>query len=117
MWKYFEESEFACPCCGENEIVIELVTKLDDAREYAGIPFHINSGYRCRKHNKKVGGSRLSSHKKGLAADIRAKSSSDRFHIVRGLIKAGFTRIGIGKTYIHADIDEHKPQGIIYLYK
>jgi len=117
MWKYFEISEFTCPCCGENGIDLELITMLDLARGIAGIPFHINSGYRCRRRNKKVGGNRLSAHKKGLAADIRAKSSKDRYSIIKALIAAGFTRIGIGKTFIHADIDDHKPQGIIYLYK
>ena len=116
MWKYFKEAEFACPGCGENEISTKLIDMLEVARATSLIPFHINSGYRCRKHNKKVGGNRLSAHKKGLAADIRAKTSKDRYRIINGLIDAGFTRIGIAKTFIHVDIDSSKPQCIIYLY-
>jgi hypothetical protein len=32
---------------------------LDNARQIAGIPFKINSGFRTPKHNEKVGGNRV----------------------------------------------------------
>jgi hypothetical protein len=36
--------------------------------------------------------------------------------IVRGLLDAGFTRIGIAKTFIHADDDAESPQQVMWLY-
>lgn len=105
---YFRIEEFACKCCKENKINPELLKRLDIARGLAGIPFRINSGYRCVKHNSSVGGSKNSSHIRGLAADISCTTDSQRWIIVKALIDAGFTRIGIAKTFIHVDIDNTK---------
>jgi len=116
MWKYFSLREFRCRCCGKVEIDPELVDRLDKAREIAGVPFFITSGYRCPKHNAEVGGSPTSAHLKGKAADIRVHNNYDRYKILEGLIKAGFKRIGIAEKFIHADIDETKPQYVVWLY-
>jgi len=115
MYNYFKIEEFSCGCCGENLIVEELVKKLDIAREISGVPYKITSGYRCEKHNKIVGGSENSSHKKGLAADIYTKNHKMRLKIIGGLIKAGFKRIGIAKSFIHVDIDRKK-SNCLWLY-
>jgi len=84
---------------------------LDKARELAGVPFKINSGYRCEKHNKEVG-STSRNHTSGNAADIACTDGPTRFKIVRGLIAAGFKRIGVAKTFIHADCVEGGPTSI-----
>ena len=47
---------------------------LDPLREKYGKPIKINSGYRCDRLNKAVGGSATSQHRYGLAADITAGS-------------------------------------------
>lgn len=115
----FTDEEFKCPCCGELLDSLPFrafLAKLQDARSMARTPFVITSGYRCPKHNKTVRGERDSSHLKGLAADIRAQTSSERFAIVDGLIKAGFTRIGIGRNFTHVDMDISKPQLVMWLY-
>jgi uncharacterized protein YcbK (DUF882 family) len=93
-----------------------FISTLQTARNLAGIPFRINSGYRCRRHNRAVDGSRNSSHLTGLAADIRVESSRERFLIVSALKAAGFTRIGIGDTFIHADMDGKKTGKLMWLY-
>ena len=36
--------------------------------------------------------------------------------IVQALLTAGFTRIGIASTFIHADDDPSKPQNLIWTY-
>jgi uncharacterized protein YcbK (DUF882 family) len=110
MWrfKHFKESEFACKCCGLNGISLDLVTRLETARELAGVPFKINSGVRCAKHNKAVGGSKSSSHVLKLAVDIACTNDRDRFKIIEALIEAGFTRIGVNGTFIHVDVDSNK---------
>lgn len=112
----FTDEEFGCPCCGKKNISLPFVQKLQIARDTASIPFVITSGYRCQNHNAEVGGKADSSHLKGVAADIAAQTSSQRFAIVDGLIKAGFERIGIGSNFIHVDMDESKPQRLMWTY-
>ena len=116
--KYFKPEEFMCLCgdCGKYQIEDELATKLDQAREIAGVPFKINSGVRCAKHNADIGGVKGSSHLSGKAADIRADTGNKYYAILKGLIGAGFTRIGLGKRYIHVDVDHAKPQNTVWQY-
>lgn len=99
--KYFKPYEFECNCgCGLDSISYDLVSKLDLARELAGIYFKINRGISCAKHNKLVGGSATSSHLLGLAVDIKVVDSSARFKILSSLIRAGFTRLGVYKDWV-----------------
>lgn len=50
---------------------------LDPLRERYGKPINVNSGYRCKKLNDAVKGSKTSYHVKGLAADITAGSKKE----------------------------------------
>ena len=112
--KYFDDSELACPCCGKLHIEKDFAYKLDMARQFAGVPFHVNSGFRCPVHNLKVGGSPTSSHLKGWAADIQAKTDFYRYRIIHGAVLAGITRIGIYKNFLHLDFDPDKSQERIF---
>lgn len=94
----------------------DFLQMLDDARERAGVPFTITSGYRTVKRNNAVGGVSNSSHLRGYAADIACTESRNRFHIVRALISVGFDRIGIGATFIHVDNDPNKADDVIWHY-
>jgi len=116
MFNYFKLEEFACPCCGKNEIDEQFVRKLDAARGIAGVPFTITSGYRCKKHNAEVGGVPSSSHVKGVAVDIKVNSSAERYKILFALNLVGFNRFGIGKGFIHVDMDKDKPEKVIWDY-
>ena len=89
---------------------------LNDARGIAGIPFKINSGFRTKSHNAYIGGAKLSSHLYGYAVDIHCTDSRRRAIIVNALREAGFTRFGIGNTFIHADNDPDKDQNVMWLY-
>lgn len=101
---YFKLSEFDCKCgCGRNNTHVWLLNMLDTARDIAGTPFIINSGCRCEEHNKVVGSS-SNNHTSGCAVDIKAEDSVTRSLILHGLSKAGFRRIGLHKSFIHADI-------------
>ena len=75
----------------------------------------VTSGYRCLKHNQEVGGVPDSAHTKGLAADISCKDGAYRLKLVLQALKSGIMRIGIGKTFVHIDIDHSKPDSI-WLY-
>ena len=117
MSQWFKSAEFECKCgCWKNNIDPDLIMLLDEARELAGVPFIINSGCRCKKHNRRVGGKTTSSHLRGKAADIKATSSKARFAILQALFMAGFNRIGVGKKFIHVDIDHKKPSTVVFIY-
>ena len=107
MSKYFKEIE-----ANMNK---DFLFVLDEAREFAGIPFIINSAYRSPNHPLSVKNP-SSSHIKGLAVDIKANENATRFKIVEALISVGFTRIGIADTFVHVDLDFEKRQDIIWTY-
>lgn len=50
---------------------------LDPLREAWGKPIKVNSGFRCPRLNKEVGGSPSSQHMKGEAADITVGNRAD----------------------------------------
>ena len=103
---HHKESEFYCPCgcgLGFKDMDEEFADRLDVARGHAEVPFRFDSTIRCKQHNSFVGGSKTSSHPKGLAADIEVRSSYERFRILHGLKKVGFTRFGIYENFIHVD--------------
>lgn len=108
-YKYFNYSEV-------EGLKPELVELLDRARDIAGIPFKITSGYRSPAHNMAVGGVKDSSHTKALAVDISANDSVTRFKIVSALVKVGFKRIGCYKSHIHCDIGGIQyPQEVMWI--
>lgn len=115
--KYFKREEFACKHCGACEMDHEFMMMLDAARDEAGVPFSINSGYRCDTYDAELGGK--GNHNQGKAADIAVISSRNRFKILAALLDTGFDRIGLGKTFIHVDnLDEaaDKPTEVVWLY-
>lgn len=116
--KYFNYSEFDSPDVqGSGQLMDKtLLEMLDDVREKFDKPIHITSGFRTPQHNEEVGGTENSSHTKGLAVDIACNNSKDRFDLINCLLDVGFSRIGIAGTFIHADIDPDKAQGVIWTY-
>ena len=113
MKNYVEEDEMQCPCCGKSKMDKVFMVKLNAAREMSGIPFQINSGWRCLKHNEEVGSKSLN-HVTGKAADIRCLNSHDRFMMLKALLNVGMQGIGIGSQYIHADTNRETP--VIWTY-
>lgn len=123
-FRHFNAEEFRCRCvnraggdgrpypqCLGVNISLQLVSMLDEARENAGVPFVITSGYRCRVWNSDVGGVHRSAHTLGLAADIACGLDEDhkRFLIFTGMFIVEFPRIEIGQSYLHTDIDYERP--------
>ena len=116
--KYFNYSEFDSPDVqGSGQLMDKILLEmLDEVRDKFDKPIHITSGYRTPAHNEAVGGTENSSHLKGLAVDIACDNSVDRFDLINCLLDVGFSRIGVAKTFIHADIDFEKTQGVIWTY-
>jgi zinc D-Ala-D-Ala carboxypeptidase len=117
--KYFTPEEFASPDAPGsgarmNKHFLDL---LDQMREEAGIPFHINSGYRTVTYNAALkDATPNSAHTRGMAADIAATTGREKWLIVDAAMKANIKRIGIGKTFVHVDIDGTLPNPSIWLY-
>lgn len=115
LTKNFTEEEFDCPCCLKVEMSTAFMDRLQKARDIASVPFHITSGWRCKKHNKEVRGHESSEHLYGQAADISCSDSRSRYIIITSLLEAGFTRIGIGMNFIHAGAGS-KAKNVIWTY-
>jgi len=116
--KHFSINEFDSPDLPNSGLNMDsdFLQMLDMAREIANIPFKINSGYRTKEHNKKVGGKSDSSHLVGKAVDIAYSNSRDRWIIITALQEAGFNRLGIAKTFVHTDSDQTKSRNVIWTY-
>jgi uncharacterized protein YcbK (DUF882 family) len=104
LTKNFKLSEFACND-GSSEIILDmdLVIKLQKLRDNIGKPIFINSGYRNKEYNKKVGGVTNSQHLLGKAADIRVDGINVD-ELSRHAKIVGFNGIGIYKDFLHVDI-------------
>lgn len=104
--RFFDFKEFECRCgCQQNNMDLGFLIRLDVARSIAKVAFVINSGARCAKYNKEIG-STSDNHIRGLAVDIRVRSSYERFRIVCGLLSVGLTRIGVYDSWIHVDMND-----------
>lgn len=140
--KHFKPDEFACGCgCGTGyqKMDPDFLRLLERARTLAGTPFRLNSAYRCKAHNRAVGGVPGSSHTKGLAVDIAADNTRIRFLVLVSLLLAEMEdlgaldptgaeivmellreksrfRAGIGGRFIHFDRDPEKTAGLVWTY-
>ncbi len=123
----FDRAEFACRCgCGANQVSPRLVAALQDMRRQLGRPIAIRSGCRCPTHNAAEGGKPDSAHLSSLpgaepveaceAADLVAAMSRERYALVAAALMTGVRRIGIGKDFIHVDVDATKDQEVLWLY-
>ncbi len=77
---------------------------LDPLREAYGRPIRVNSGYRCPKLNRLVGGSPNSQHTRGEAADIQpvVGNEGDLDFLAQLLIANGkFDQLILYPTFIH----------------
>lgn len=90
---YFRESEFKCKCgeckMPENVPSDKLISALVELRELFNSPIIINSGYRCQKHNARVGGAPKSQHFIGSAADfvVKGHKTEEVFKVVMDKFK------------------------------
>ncbi len=115
-----DQKRLACPHCKVNNMRAHFMKRLNQARQFSGIAYVINSGYRCLVYNKSLHSKKTSSHVRGLGVDIKATNWWKVFMIIKGLYKAGFRRIrlyivlnkrGVPKPrHIHVDYDLMKPQ-------
>jgi uncharacterized protein YcbK (DUF882 family) len=114
-YRYFKDSEV-------EGLVHDFVKKLDDARGMAGIPFVITSGKRTKAKNASViGAVANSAHLKGLAVDLRVRSTREVALILDACYEAGIKRRGIyvnefmHPIHLHVDDDSEKVSPVIFI--
>lgn len=111
----FDREEFECPDCAQAAMKWRFMSLLQKSRTIAKVPFSISSGYRCPNHNARVNGHPRSPHLIGMAADIRVRSNEERFHVIGGLMLAGFKIIGMYVKHAHVALDPERPAPCMFL--
>ena len=104
--RHFSREEFACACgCGFDTVDIELVEDiLEIIREHFQSAVTINTGCRCRKHNREEGGGKKSQHIFARAADIEVAGIAA--HVVQNFIEATWPhQYGLGRYADFTHID------------
>ena len=111
MTKNFSRKEFACKgtnCCGHSAPISPLlIDALEKLRAIVGKPLVINSGFRCKTHNAKIGGAVDSRHTFGDAADVKTPSelTDEQFAKLAEQVEAFRTGgIGIYSGRVHLDV-------------
>ena len=89
-----------------------FLARLNHARELAGVPFHITSGFRCGSHNREVGGRENSRHMTGEAVDILCIHPRERGIILEALNLAGIVSVAIHESFIHCDTMDERWCGL-----
>ena len=111
--KNFNLKEFQCKGTGQVKIHEKLLELLQELRDTLEQPIIINSGYRSKEHNKKVGGAKRSQHLEGTAVDISlgnldysAKELSIFVKNVAEDVGIGAENLGLGyaNTFLHVDV-------------
>lgn len=103
--KHFRAREFQSGNCNIVIVSNTLLRVLDSLRDKIGEPIYINSGYRTPKHNKKVGGSTLSYHMYGMAADIRAdRHTPKQLYTILDEWLEGWGGLQEHETFLHVDV-------------
>lgn len=102
--RHFRAKEFQTGNCNIVIVSNVLLKILDKLRDEIREPIYINSGYRTPEHNKKVGGSTLSYHMYGMAADIRADKHTPKqlYDILDDWLK-GWGGLEEHETFLHVD--------------
>lgn len=117
--EHFWYWEMECRCgCGEVNMNPGTMELLEAVRAHLDAPLRVDSGARCRSHNKKIGGVQSSSHisitGNGIdtqchAVDIECRDDVYRAQLVPALCMQ-FHRVYIYPRHIHVDNDPQKPQ-------
>lgn len=115
---HFDSNEFKCKCgqCEPKPMNPLLIQELEKIRSKVNEPIYINSGYRCKNYNRRVGGVSNSQHLLGNASDIHCKHT-DAIQLGEIILSLFPDKYGIGiytsneddnKHFVHFDVRDYK---------
>lgn len=92
---------------------IKLLVNLQVLRDFLGTPVKINSGYRTKAYNTRIGGAKASAHLSASAADIVVPGvpAATVHMILTGLMRIGAIHdggLGRYKNFNHYDIGKRR---------
>ena len=108
--------EFACRCqsgrCHMTLVHPRLIETLQTLRDLSARPLIVTSGFRCKTHNKIVGGRPRSYHTRGMAADILCRQLEQVEELA--LAAADIPAVGgVGRypsrLFVHIDVRPREP--------
>ena len=118
LTKNFHSKEFDCRCksadCKKTLIDLDGLVCLQKARDLVGKAITVTSGFRCKTHNKNVGGVSGSLHLKGTAFDLvcpKGISLNDFAFICEQAGFHGVLRYD-GDGFVHCDMRSGKYYGV-----
>lgn len=121
-WKYFSIDEMKCRHCGDCQMDVEFMKKLDFLRECYDKPLTVTSGYRCPAHPIEAKKSKAGAHSTGKAADL-AVSRGEAHELLTLAMQMGFTGIGVQQKgsgrFLHLDMctdSEMSPRPTVWSY-
>jgi uncharacterized protein YcbK (DUF882 family) len=91
----------------------KLANQLQYVRDFLELPITLTNAYRCRSHNKEVGGVSDSQHILGKAADLQVKGLTTAELYTAVDILAEYNHVlqgglGLYNTFVHYDIRGNK---------
>lgn len=97
-----------CGCTAPDWVIANLKQvchQADKIRDELGHAISVNSGYRCKKYNRSIGGALFSQHCKGTALDLNVGFSGSWALKVWAIAKtiSGIGGVGIYDTFCHVD--------------
>jgi len=127
MWRYFTREEVGCKCgCTYDEHLhptggmdAEFMGSLDELRHDCGFPLPVTSGFRCRRHDERVGSSSMPGggpHTTGRAVDIRITDAGKRDRLVALSRRYGFVGIGVARGFVHLDMCYERNRPALWVY-
>lgn len=110
---HFKPHEFQCPCCGACDMDKDFLIALNYLRDQFGKPLKINSGFRCKIHNERIGGKPNSFHLIGKACDINIAPfyQTLKFDLFLTVLEK-FNGVGIAHNFMHVDTRAIQERGL-----
>lgn len=102
--------EFRCKCayadCTYTLVHPDLISVWNMVRAKFGAPLKVNSGYRCQRHNRNVGGVEDSRHKKGQAIDISFEGMEEKEKsYLKNILDISFDTVLVYDSFYHCHIE------------
>lgn len=115
-WPHFSRKELECPChCGQMEMDIEFMERLEALRTAFRKPIRVTSGFRCPTYNAQISSTGFCGpHVTGMAVDV-AVSGQEAHELLAFAVHHGFKGFGINqkgpyhKRFLHLDFIENGP--------